>query len=222
MKKKLLIYAGIITSILITACVLFLYSNQYKIIEWKRVYQKIGIQADFSGLKIPPKRDGFDRLIIVSKGTTPVQISNVCLEVFPINEWIDLRENDRDIKSLKEDRNAKEKAYAVWVKDEVNVGEEFKNLSTQEIWDKKLSGITLTERLLFEFKYYLEEKEHLDVMGSSMTLCTGAYLPDSLGFYFGTKDNKIPIVSWSGGLYIDFTKINTGRPYLRVREVISF
>jgi hypothetical protein len=153
------------------------------IAEWQAFYREVfGQEVDFSGLKIPERHKGFDRLIILAQGMTPQRLYNKCKELFPTWKWT---KKDLD-EIVTSDRTAQNGAYAIWVRDRVEADKEFKNLSANELKEKNINGITLEERLIYELKYFKETGKHLDIQ--NITLCSGSCF----------SSGSVPVVHWNG------------------------
>ncbi|MFA6427985.1 MAG: hypothetical protein WCW02_00375 [Candidatus Buchananbacteria bacterium] len=162
---------------------------------WEKFYKdSLGLDCDLSDVVIPEKKEGFDRLIIVAKNLTIQQVYDKCQELFPCiikSEPSPL--SDRD---LINDRESKNQAYAIWLRDRVEADEELRGLSVQDLKIKKVAGITLLERLIYELKYYQETSLHLDdnllathlLEINNVTLCSGSH----------NSDGITPTVSWFG------------------------
>ena len=110
------------------------------------------------------------------------QVYDVCAKHFPCWRYAD----DLDRAVPNNDRDSANGTYVVWFRDRQEADEELKNLSADQLAEKKISGITLLERLLYELKYWDETGKHLDM--SNWTLCTGSR-------YAG---GNVPSVDWSG------------------------
>jgi len=110
------------------------------------------------------------------------------------------------------DRSPSSGSYAIWLRDRVEADEEHKNKSANYLKSANISGITLLERLLFEFKYFRETGKHLDVQ--NWTLCSGSR-------YTG---GGVPRVDWgpgSRGLWVYWYDPGFAFDFLRSREVVS-
>lgn len=174
--------------------------------DWQNFYSELGIEADFSNLKIPEKQPGFDRLIIVAKGMTPQLLYDKCKELFPCWKWTDENLN----KIVESERTAKNSAYAIWVRNRVEADEELKNLSADDLKNKNIPGITLEERLIYELKYFKETKNHLDV--KNITLCAGSRC----------SDGRVPHVDWFfGRLELYWSSSVLRDDGLRARRAVS-
>lgn len=173
--------------------------------EWQGFYKKyFGMSADFSTVSIPEHRAGFDRLIIVAKGLTLNRVYNVCAEHFSCWRYAD----DLDEAIPTNDRTAIQ-PYAVWFRDCREADEELKNLSADQLAEKRIPGITLLERMLYELKRWDETGEHLDL--ENVTLCTG-----SRGV-----DRGVPRACWRGGGFrVGWRCSSRSRSLLRSRAAV--
>lgn len=174
---------------------------------WERFYKKyFGITVDFSALVLPPKREGFDRLIIVAEGLTLNQVSDVCAKAFPCWRYAD----DLNEAVPTNDRDPKNGAYAIWIRDRVEADEELKNLSADTLTERNIKGITLLERMLFELKYFSETKKHLDT--GNWTLCNGSR----------NSDGDVPSARWlDGKFWVYYSSSDYHCPGLRSRKAVS-
>jgi len=136
---------------------------------WERFYRKsFDLRVDFSSVPIPPKPEGFDRLIVVARGLTLNQVYDVLAKHFPC--WRYAEDLDKAIPN--NDRYPNTGAYAIWVRDRVEADEENKNLSANDLASQNHKGITLLERMIYEFKCFDETGQHLDTQ--NWTLCSGS------------------------------------------------
>jgi hypothetical protein len=177
--------------------------------KWSRIYKKyFRIKPDFSELRIPKKPDGDWWLIIVAMGMTSERIFQVSKKNFGVWKWTN--ENLDEI--VKSDRSAKNGAYAVWVKANIEADEEFKNLSANDLLKQNHVGITLEERMLLEVFYFAENGKHLDI--ASWTLCTGSRCSvGNVPSVFWYSNGREMCVGWC------FPDNRNGR--LRSRQVVS-
>jgi hypothetical protein len=175
---------------------------------WQAFYRDLfGLEVDFSHLKVPAKKKGFDRLIVVAQGMTPQRLYDKCAELFPCWKWTD---EDLD-KIVQSERTAKDGAYAVWFRDGVEADEDLKNLSANDLEKRKIPGITLEERLLMELKYFKETGSHLDI--ENWTLCSGSRY----------SDGGVPGVGWGPvgrRLGVDWCHPGSSNPGLRSRRAV--
>ena len=173
--------------------------------EWQIFYKKyFQLKIDLSDLKIPSKKPGFNRLIIIAEGLTLDKVYKVCSNNFSCWKYAD----NLDKKILNNDR-IPQKTYAIWIRDRVEADEELKNLSANELTKKNIQGITLLERLIYELKYWGETKKHLDI--ESFNLCPGSC----------DSDDGTPYVSWYlNGLRIDSYSPQGAHLLVRARAVI--
>ena len=141
------------------------------LLDWQRFYNKyfFNQDKDFSGLRIPERREGFNRLIVVAEGMTSGRIFVRMNERMPA--WKYWQNLDVIISDRKADHD-----YAIWVRDREEADEELKNKSANGLKKEGISGITLEERLLYELKFFEETCKHLDM--DNVTLCAGSRDPD--------------------------------------------
>ena len=188
--------------------------------DWQSFYrQYFGLELNFSSLRIPERKEGFDRLLIMAAsprvarlratrgqahrpGMTADRLFARCKELFPCWKY----ENNLDsITSVREPTTD----YAVWVRDRVEADEELKNKSANDLKDEGIFCITLAERLLYELKYFQESGKHLDL--KNITLCAGSR-------YGG---GSVPGVCWdSGGLKVGYFYPGNSNDGLRARAAV--
>ena len=138
---------------------------QWWVQHYKKVYR---MNADFSGLVIPPRQPGFDRLVVVPKG-------------FKMKRWVEtaskihsvyLHQDNLDVVVPKHDRSAVEHAYSIWIRDRQEADEELQNLSAVALSEQKVSSICLPEGLGAGTDYLFGEGRHMDE--HNVTLCSGS------------------------------------------------
>jgi len=175
--------------------------------DWQAFYRDVfGFEVDLSGLVVPAKKKGFDRLIVVAPGMTPQRLYDKCAELFPC--WWTDQNLDEVVRS---ERTATSGPYAVWFRDVVEADEDLKDLSAKDLEKKGIPGITLEERLLMELKYFKETGNHLDT--ENWTLCSGSRY----------SDGNVPGVYWIPvyrelGVY--WYHPENSDPYLRSRRAV--
>ena len=183
-------------------------STEEQLGSWVRFYiEEFNIKI--GEIIIPGRHLDFDRLIIVAKGITAQQVYDQCQKYFECRKY-SRRSLDEMISN--NDRMADKQTYAVWIREEIEVGEELKNLSADQLKEKDIQGITLTERLLYGLKYFKETEEYLDT--ESTTYCTGSR--DASG--------GVPSVYWDFGdcmIYLALRHPDSSDDDLRSREVFS-
>lgn len=177
--------------------------------DWRKLYSGLfGLKIDLSGLSVPGRKKGFDCLIVVAQGMTPQQLYDKCAELFPCWCWT---EEDLD-KIVQSERTAKGGHYAAWFQDVVKADEDLKNLSANDLEKKRIPGITLEERLLYELKYFKKTGGHLDI--ENITLCSGSRY----------SDGGVPEVSWipvRRVLRVGWYHPGVSGPGLRSRRAVS-
>lgn len=183
--------------------------RQAVLAQWQALYREMGIAADFSGLKIPAKRRGFDRLLVVSQVKIQ-QVYDFSTRLFRCWKWT---KEDLDQATPENDRDPnRDGTYAIWLRERVEADEEWKNKSADQLRERGVPGITLLERLLYELKYFGETGRHLDV--KNVTLCTGSR----------DRGGSVPSVCFrrfGGGVGVDWCNPGDAGDDLRSREVVS-
>ena len=176
--------------------------------DWQLFYRKFfGLDVDFSNVRIPDRRPGFDRLIVAAQGLTLNRVYEVMQSSFACKKYAD----DLD-SAIQNDHNPATKHYAIWVHDGQEGEEEIKNRSGNDFQRRNVKGMTLLEGMVFGLKYWSETGKHLDV--NNITLCLG-----SRG-----RCGGVPFVSWSRSsdkVSVDCYSPGSDGP-LRSREVVSF
>ena len=175
----------------------------------KQFYSTLGINdfSSWNNLKLPNKRRGFERLIIVHKGLTTEQSFQKCKGRF--NSW-KYTNDSLDSVITQNDRTNKDRTYAIWVRPCIEADEIHKNKSANILKQQNIKSITLNERLILELIYHHETKEHLDI--SNVTLCEGSR--DARGY--------VPRVGWGGSvLGVHWYSLDGQVGGLRSREIVS-
>lgn len=176
------------------------------IADWEKFYRDLGIEADFSDLVIPEKKEGLDRLIIEADGLSPQKVYDICSRLFKCWKWTN---ESLDKVITHSDRAG---LHAVWVRERQEADAELKNMSANQLKELGISGITFNERGLYEAKYFKETGNHLDI--SNWTYCIGSRC----------SGGRVPCVCWSGFLgkmCVDYSHSSLARGPLRAREVVS-
>jgi hypothetical protein len=151
---------------------------------WWKFYQKhFSLDVNFADVIIPRKpTEGEWRLIIIAAGLTMNQVYGRMSALFTCSQYSD----DLDASVTKNARDTK-KAYAIWVRDEVEPDKEFLGKSTNQADSDMLIGVTLLERMIHEIDYFSITGKHLDIKG--VTFCSGSR-------HF---DVDVPRVGWGPG-----------------------
>ncbi len=184
--------------------------------EWVSFYHEIGVEVDLLGLKVPARREGFPRIIVVAKGMSPERAYQKCREHFRCWKYIGDRSLDEVLFDLggveKEYRRSDHETHAVWVRDRVEADQELKNRSARDLEAAKIPGITLEARELYELKYFKETGKHLDIR--NWTLCAGSR----------DVNGSVPGVGWcgvDGELSVLWYDPSLASDDLRSREAVS-
>jgi hypothetical protein len=177
-----------------------------QIVGMQAMYKMLGWELTVSGLSVPERREGFDRLLVVGDTLTNNRGYDACEASFPSWRY----SNDLDSAVPTNDRDPKNGAYAVWFRDRIEADKELRDLSADMLKGRDIKGITLLERLLFEPVYFMETGKHLDIQ--NRTLCSGSR--DSGG--------RVPSARWGGGRFgVGWDYRVSQVPGLRSREAVS-
>lgn len=164
-----------------------------------------GLDVDFSGIRIPERRPGFDRLLFIAQGLTPNLVCEACRQSFPCWRYTE----DLD-SAVSFNERATAEPYAIWVRDMQEADDELKNLSANQIKERGTNTETLTERLVHGLKYWSETKKHLDER--NITLCAGSRY----------RSGDVPRVRWDGDwVNVGWDDSDFSVGYLRARQVVS-
>ncbi|MDO8582567.1 MAG: hypothetical protein Q7R63_01050 [bacterium] len=158
-------------------------------------------RQSFSGLWVPEYREGFDRLIVIPRG-----IWNDSACALYSQAGIPLSFDKRIVDASSNDRKT-DRAYAVWVRKRREADEENAKKSFQDL--VRVSGISLLERLVFGWDWFLEFSDHPDQ--ESWTLCTGSRC----------SNGDVPGMCSRGvGIAVHWDEVDTADAGLRMREVV--
>ena len=177
---------------------------QEMLADWTNFYKEVfGLDLDFSGVAIPERKPGFDRLMVIAKGMTPQYLFDKCKELFPSWKYTDSDLN----KIIKSDRTSQDSHYAIWVRDRVETDEENRNLSADDLKERGTAEITFEERALYELKFFKETGDHLDK--ANWTLCAGSRY----------RSGNVPYAYWDGEFGVYWLYSHGHRGCLRSRSV---
>ena len=151
-------------------------------IDWARVYDALGMSAEYAIKGMTMLLEGAGHwLVPVVAGVTP---NKIVATLRRLGVAVYTYRDDLDAAVPTNDRDPKNGSYAVHFKKTVEADPEFANLSANDLRDREISGITLTERLLLELGYFLATGKHLDV--ENVTLCSDSRY----------SDGYVPYVYW--------------------------
>ncbi len=179
------------------------------VLGWEEFYFKhFQKMCDFSQLIIPDCPGENWRLLIIADLLLE-QLYAKMKELFACWRWSD--KNFDEFVSRNE-RDAKNGPYAIWVRNGIEADEKYKNISANKIEEIGVTTETLAERFIHELKFFDETGKHLDI--ENVTLCSGSR----------DSDGNVPCVSFHprGGrvrVYWYYSGLASGR--LRSREVVS-
>ncbi len=174
---------------------------------WDRLCRR-HFGTKLGSVNIPEKKVGqeeFSRLLIFPKGLTNNRGYNACAKLFPCWRYAD----DLDKAVSDNERDPRNGAYAIWVRDGVEADEAHKNKSANDIKRAGIKTETLLEREVHELVYFLETGKHLDI--KNVTLCSGSR----------NSDGYVPDADWfSDGFGVSWARPGSSSGSLRSREVV--
>jgi hypothetical protein len=163
--------------------------------------------ADF-GLTIPPRRSGFDRLLVMANpNLTNNTMCDVLEESFRC--WWYVKNLNRVIPKENDERHPSRGPYAIWVRDCVEADEVHRNKSASTIREEDIKTLTALERMYLEALVYHETCKHLDQ--DNWTLCSGSR----------DSDGNVPCAIWNDKFQIDKFLVEEEYPNFRARQVIA-
>ena len=186
--------------------------------EWLSFYEKVfpaahaadGVVESANALLLPERPPGFDRLILVIPGVTLAMAIAASQREFSC--WSHGMDS---IGKMKDDARTPERGpYAAFVRGRGAADQEWDGVPAAAIWERKVAGVTLLERLLLGLKRFRETGEHLDRTPGAHTLCTGSVTKDGLVPYAWCQD--APHGPFVG---VGVRNPRVGGPGQRMREV---
>lgn len=181
--------------------------------DWEKYFRKIhGLKTDFAGINIPEANDNnFPWFACRPENFLAERAYSGGKQLYPKwKEWTD-RSLD-DVLDLSFGRDGETKPRIVRFRANWEADHDLKNLSANDIAEKKINTATLTERLLIGDFLFWKFKRHLDE--NNATLCAGSR--------YG--DGSVPSVEWNeryGELYVRWCRPDYAFDDLRSRETVS-
>jgi len=133
---------------------------------------------------IPPD---FTRKLVMKKEYTLDYLWEEANKLFPC--W---KSDYIDFSKIKSDRSGD---YVLYCRDRLEADEELKHMSADDIKEKEIETMTLSERILLEIEYFKETGNHLDI--HSWTLCAGSRDSDSYVPGCGRDGSKFRVHCYS-------------------------
>ena len=188
---------------------IFMSENPYLdlVLAQEKFYRDVfKMECDFSSVIIP-ERPGDDWRLRIIIDLKLEQFYAKCQELFPC--W---RLTDKDLDEIvtRNERDAKNGPYAIWVRNRVEADEELKNLPATKIKEMNIKTETLAERLIDELEFFTETGGHLDIQ--NITLCAGSR----------RSGGYVPRVFWVvGELGVSYCGPGLAGGDLRSRQAVS-
>lgn len=179
---------------------------------WSFVYDELRMYQEFRDFDFEERRDLWT--VPVVEGVTIAKVIRA-FRNHAVSSHGDYFE-DVETEALINDRDpARDGSYVVSFKQNVEADPELLFKSTSDLKRAGVRGITLLERLLLGFAYFLQTKDNLDVAYG--TLCTGSrYSNDRVPYvHFSNEDSGI------SGIYISRCHVLAVNPRIRARAVVS-
>lgn len=145
--------------------------------DWEEFYSEyFKVSIDLKGVAIPEKPKHLRRfnlrLLIIVPAISVDRVMKQMNKHFPIKMEVS---GEKGKMSNVHDRH---ECYAIWVIDTREPLKEFIGKSAKWASENKFVGETFQEHLLHDFKYWVENKKHLD--NKTMTICCGSRLANGL------------------------------------------
>jgi hypothetical protein len=175
---------------------------------WQEMWKYLGWELNTEGLFVPAYQDGFNWLNVTPQGLTSNKAYGLCEKHFPCWRYTDNLDRSED----HNDRDSKNGAYVIRLRDRIEADEEHMNTSARKLLKKLVPCITLTERLILELAVFLASKQHLDTV--NWTLCAGSR--NSVG--------DVPYVRWFSAdrrLHVGWCSPALAFGHLRARQAVS-
>jgi hypothetical protein len=175
----------------------------------KRMYTELGWTWIESGLVIPERQKGIDRLIVSADvSLTNNRAFGVCEASFP--SWRYADDLDLAVPADKDERHPVRGPYAIWVKDDADSDYDLRNISADMIAERALKTETFLERGLHELIHYRETGEHLDTR--TLTLCSGSR----------NSRGDVPCAYWGDdGFRVYWFSPGGRNPNIRARQAVT-
>ncbi len=175
--------------------------------EWSEFYRlALGSSLNFGVFKTlappPSYLSGFGWLAIIPRKLSLELIVEACRDEFPVEfELLNLMGNFTHCRSGVS--CGSHPAYYIGIRNRQEADKRLLGLSADRIWEQNIEGINLIEMLVLQLKYFLENKQHLNL--KTRTLCTSSWLKKS-----GEKQTD---ASARGGL-VPTVHCSKGRVYI--------
>lgn len=163
-------------------------------LDWQAFHKKrYGWDVDFSQVFIPLRPSLAHRLIIVAKGL----MADMVYRARSFKKWKNPSYGESFSVSVPTNiRTSAHGHYVIWVLDGVEPDVEFLGKSTSDADPEMKIGMTFTERLLLEDKYFDETGKHLDLVGG--TFCGGSRDADGCVPFVRLVGDGLVGVGWRG------------------------
>lgn len=181
---------------------------------WQAVYEKLGRLSELEKFLAENANADCGHQNFwsapVLEGVTPNKVV-AAMRVAGVKFY--LYADDLDLAVTTNDRDPnRDGSYVVHFRETVEADPELAGKSANDLAREGVKSITLLERLLLEFAYFLATGEHLDI--ENTTLCSGSRY----------SDGRVPGVGWGaddGEVYVGWCRPDNRSPGLRARAAVS-
>lgn len=155
-------------------------------IDWQLCYQKFGMATEFEAFCATNSKDlAVDPANWRTPLITGITPNKVVRSFRELEVKVECYNEDLDKVVMKNVRDPKTGSYVVPFKRSREVPSKYRNTSYNELLRQEINSITLLERLVLGFGYFVTTGKHLD--RKSWTLCAGSEY----------SDGSIPSVDWN-------------------------
>lgn len=181
--------------------------------DWEKYYREIhALKIDFSGVRIPEASDEFSWLICRPENFFAERAFSGGKILYPKFKWTNKLLGDGFL-DMSFGRDGETEPYIARVRPNWEADEDLENLLANQIAERNINTLCLTERLLLGDFLYWKYQKHLDMQ--VWTLCAGSRC----------FDGDVLGVSWReffGGVFVDCWYDSDGvSDVLRSRQVVS-
>jgi len=180
-----------------------------QVADQRRLYESLGWTFTESGLVVPKRQKGFDRLLVMANtALTNNGMYGVIDASFSCWRYDD--DLDKAVPKKDDERHPSNGSYFIWVRDCVEADEALKGKSARMIMEDRIKTLTALERMYLEALFYQETGQHLDQ--NTITLCSGSR----------RSDGNVPYAFWlSVKFRICWTLVDLGSVGLRARQAVT-
>lgn len=180
-----------------------------QVADLKRMYAELRWTWTGSGLIVPQRRKGIDRLLAFADTSfTNNRLYDVCEASF--SSWRYAGDLDLAIPVATDERHPSRGRYFIWVQDEVGPDRDLMGLPANTIAKRRLKTETILEYMFHHLIHLRETGEHLDPR--TLTQCCGSR----------NSDGDVPYAYWCGGRFrVNWCNPDDRNPNIGARQAVS-